>query len=104
MSRKKRSDRNHVIYQITAPSTGDFYIGLTVAQGRAFLNSVKLRLQKHISAAKCDGKDWLFAEFIRNNPDVDLQFEVLDVIRGRKPAHEFEREAIALFEPTLNTK
>lgn len=103
MLRKKRNDRNHVIYQITS-NTGDFYIGLTVAQGRAFLNSVKVRLQKHLSAAKCDGKDWVFAEFLRNNPDADLQYEVLEVVRGRKAAHQRERELIALFAPTLNTK
>lgn len=101
--RKLRSDRNHVIYQITA-STGDFYIGLTVAQGRAFLNSVKVRLQKHFSAAKNDSKDWVFAEFIRNNPDVNFTYEVLEVVRGRKPAHSRERELIAFHAPTLNTK
>lgn len=104
MVRKKRNDRNHVIYQITCPNTGDFYIGLTVAVGRAFLNSVKVRLQKHLSAAKCDGKDWAFSEFIRNNPDVDLNYEVLEVVRGRKAAHSRERELIALYTPTLNTK
>lgn len=103
MVRKKRNDRNHVIYQITT-STEDFYIGLTVAQGRAFLNSVKLRLQKHFSAAKCDAKDWAFAEFIRNNPDATYTYEVLEVVRGRKAAHQRERELIAAYVPTLNTK
>ena len=103
MMRKKRNDRNHVIYQITA-NTGDFYIGLTVAQGRAFLNSVKVRLQKHFSAAKCDNKDWTFAEFIRSNPEVEYTYEVLEVVRGRKEAHQRERELIAFHVPTLNTK
>ena len=102
MNRKKRTDRNHVIYKITIGN--DFYIGLTVAQGRAFLTSVKMRLQKHVSAAKCDGKDWVFADFIRNNPDADFKYEVLEVVRGRKPAHQRERELIELNKPTLNTK
>lgn len=104
MKRKKRNDRNHVIYQITCPNTGDFYIGLTVAQGRAFLNSVKVRLQKHFSAAKCDTKDWVFAEFIRKHQDATFEYEVLEVVRGRKSAHQRERELIALHTPTLNTK
>lgn len=104
MVRKKRSDRNHVIYQITCNETNDVYIGLTVAVGRAFLNSVKVRLQKHLSAAKCDGKDWVFSEFIRSNPTSTFTYEVVDVIRGRKPAHEYERGLIAFFEPSLNTK
>lgn len=93
-----------MIYQVTCETTGDFYIGLTVAKGRAFLNSVKTRFQKHMSAAKCDGKDWIFAEFLRANPAATFTYEVVDVIRGRKPAHEYERGLIALFEPTLNTK
>ena len=104
MMRKKRNDRNHVIYQVTCPDTGDFYIGLTVAVGRAFLNSVKVRLQKHLSAAKCDKKDWVFAEFIRKNPEASLEYEVLEVVRGRKAAHSRERELIAFHTPTLNTK
>lgn len=104
MLRKKRSDRNHVIYQITCVDTGDTYIGLTVACGRAFLNSVKVRLQKHFSAAKCTEKDWVFAEFIRTNPDVSYTYEVLEVVRGRKPAHSRERELIAACTPSLNTK
>ena len=104
MMRKKRNDRNHVIYQITCVDTGDFYIGLTVAQGRAFLNSVKVRLQKHFSAAKCDGKDWVFAEFLRKNEDSQYTYEVVEVVRGRAAAHKRERELIAFHEPTLNTK
>lgn len=104
MMRKKRNDRNHVIYQVTCPDTGDFYIGLTVAVGRAFLNSVKVRLQKHFSAAKCDAKDWAFSEFIRTNPDASFEYEVLEVVRGRKNAHARERELIAFHGPTLNTK
>ena len=104
MLRKKRNDRNHVIYQITCVDTGDFYIGLTVSQGRAFLNSVKLRFQKHWSAAKCDGKDWVFAEFLRANQDAQYTYEVVEVVRGRKPAHQRERALIAELSPSLNTK
>jgi hypothetical protein len=41
--RKLRSDRNHVIYQVTCMDTNDSYIGLTVAKGQAFLRSDKVR-------------------------------------------------------------
>jgi hypothetical protein len=34
VSRKKRSDRNHVIYLITNVLTGHQYIGITAATGR----------------------------------------------------------------------
>ena len=101
--RRKRNDRNYVLYQIVAEDTGDNYIGLTVATGRAFLRSVKVRVQKHMSRAKREDKDWALCEFIRQNPDAALTYEVLDVVRGRKRAYEIERQYIEEFQPTLNT-
>lgn len=103
MVRKKRNDRNHVIYQITT-DTGHTYIGLTVAVGRGFLKSVKTRLNKHLSAAKCDTKDWTFSKYIRKYPNAVYTYEVLEVVRGRKAAHSRERELIGLNKPKLNTK
>jgi hypothetical protein len=103
MMRKKRSDRNHVIYCITA-ETGDQYVGLTVAQGNAFLRSVKVRVQKHLSRARCEvDKQWSLYAFLRSNPDVQVTYEILEVIRGRKPAHQREREIIGELAPSLNT-
>ena len=100
---KKRSDRNHVIYAVTCVDTGDQYIGLTVSQGRAFLRSVKLRWQKHVSRSVRENKDWILYRFLRDNADAVYTYEVLEVVRGRKPAHQREREIIADFQPTLNT-
>ena len=99
--RKKRSDRNYVLYQLTAEN--ETYIGLTVAQGQAFLRSVKVRVQKHLSRAKREDKNWTLYAFLRSNPEVQIQYEVLEVIRGRKPAYQREREIIAEVAPTLNT-
>jgi hypothetical protein len=101
MMRKKRSDRNYVLYQLTAEN--ETYIGLTVAQGQAFLRSVKVRVQKHLSRAKREDKNWTLYAFLRSNPEVQIQYEVLEVIRGRKPAYQREREIIAEVAPTLNT-
>jgi len=96
---KKRCDRNHVIYRM---SIGDqSYIGLTVANGRAFGKAVKLRVQKHISRAMIEQKDWSICGAIRGAEVVE--YEVLEVVRGRKPAHQREREIIAEMAPTLNT-
>ena len=99
--RKKRSDRNYVLYQLTADN--ETYIGLTVAQGQAFLRSVKVRVQKHISRAKRENKDWSLYAFLRDNPEVQLQYEVIEVVRGRKNAYQREREIIAETNPSLNT-
>jgi hypothetical protein len=99
---KKRNDRNYVLYRIEAPECGDSYIGLTVADGRAFLRSVKVRVQKHQSRARREDKDWTLCRFLRDN-DVTLTYEVLEVVRGRKPAYQRERELISELSPTLNT-
>lgn len=99
MNRKKRNDRNYVIYRVTAD--GDEYIGLTVAVGRAFLRSVKVRVQKHMSRAKVENKDWKFCEALRWSDSVE--YEVLEVIRGRKAAYQRERELIRRYRPELNT-
>ena len=103
MKRKLRSDRNHVLYRVEWIDTGDSYIGLTVAQGHAFLRSVKVRWQKHVSRAMCEDKNWSFCAAIRDNADAVWRYEVLEVVRGRKPAHQRERQLIAEYEPNLNT-
>lgn len=103
IKRKPRSDRNHVLYRVECVATGDSYIGLTVARGHAFLRSIKVRWQKHVSRAKCEDKNWLFCNAIRANADAVWRYEVLEVVRGRKPAHQRERQLIAEFEPNLNT-
>ena len=99
--RKKRSDRNYVLYQLTAGT--DTYVGLTAAQGQAFLRSVKVRVQKHLSRARKENHAWSLYTYLRANPEVQIQYEVLEVVRGRKPAYQRERELIAKIDPTLNT-
>jgi hypothetical protein len=100
---KRRSDRNYVLYQVTCMDTGDSYIGLTVANGRAFVRSVKVRWQKHVSRAFRENKAWAFCEFLRSNSEAEFRYEVIEVVRGRKNAYQREREIIADVEPTLNT-
>jgi len=98
MIRKKRNDRNYILYQITVDD--QTYIGLTVAIGRAFLKSVKIRVQKHISRALIEDKDWTLCHAIRNANHIS--YNVLEVIRGRKTAYSRERELIAEYQPELN--
>jgi hypothetical protein len=96
--RKKRNDRNYVLYRLFVD--GQEYIGLTVSNGRAFLRSVKVRVQKHMSRANVENKDWTLCNALRNAENVE--YEVLEVIRGRKNAYSRERELIAEYEPELN--
>ena len=95
---RKRCDRNHAIYRMIVGSQS--YIGLTVINGRAVTKAVKLRVQKHISRAMIEDKEWTICEAIRC-ADV-VEYEVLEVVRGRKPAHQRERELIKEYEPELN--
>jgi len=97
--RKKRNDRNYVLYQLTVDD--QTYIGLTVAVGRAFLRSVKVRVQKHLSRAKVENKDWSICAALQNAEVIE--YEVLEVVRGRKNAYARERELIAECQPELNT-
>jgi hypothetical protein len=99
MMRKKRNDRNYILYQLTVDD--QTYIGLTVAVGRAFLRSVKVRVQKHLSRAKVENKDWTICAALQNAEVI--QYEVLEVVRGRKNAYARERELIAECQPELNT-
>lgn len=103
ITRKKRSDRNHVLYQVTCVDTGDQYVGLTVATGRAFLRAVKVRWQKHVSRAMRENRGWRMCEFLRENVDAEYRYQVLEVVRGRKAAHQRERAIISALAPSLNT-
>ena len=96
--RKKRSDRNYILYQLTVDE--QTYIGLTVAVGRAFLKSVKVRVQKHISRAMVEDKDWTLCAALRHADHI--QYSVIEVVRGRKNAYQRERELIAEYSPELN--
>ena len=96
--RKKRSDRNYVLYRLYVD--GSTYIGLTVSLGRAYLKSVKVRVQKHISRAYKEDKDWHLCNAIRTGAAVT--YEVVEVVRGRKDAYQRERELIKMYQPELN--
>ena len=98
MLRKKRNDRNYILYELRVDN--QTYIGLTVAVGRAFLKSVKIRVQKHISRALVENKDWTLCKAIQEADTI--QYNVIEVIRGRKAAYSRERELIAEYEPELN--
>lgn len=101
MARKKRNDRNHVIYQITSP-TGERYIGITFARGRAFKRSAKIRWEAHVRNALSYDRKNLLSVAIREHGVEGFRREVLEIIRGKQNAHDRERELIATTQPELN--
>lgn len=100
--RKRRSDRNHVIYRVDLDR--DFYIGVTVKEiGKTPLKSALRRWQKHVSRAKREDKDWKLCRVIRKNDLASFRITVVSVVRGKTEAHKAERLLINKFNPTLNT-
>ncbi|CAB4124239.1 hypothetical protein UFOVP49_77 [uncultured Caudovirales phage] len=102
--RKVRNDRNHILYRLKLESTGETYIGLSAVIGQAIARTLTVRFKRHLSRARTEGKPWTLHETLRVHPDPSLWTKtVLCVVRGRKNAHQRERELIRQFEPELNT-
>jgi predicted GIY-YIG superfamily endonuclease len=99
--RKKRSDRMHIIYQLTAPN-GEFYIGVTHREGTATKSLVR-RWRKHVGRAFNQAHDWKLCVAIRQYGADAFEQRVLEQVRGKAPAHQRERQLVRLLKPTLNT-
>ena len=101
MPRKRRNDRNHVIYQLTAPN-GDRYVGITFARGRAYKRSTAIRFRAHVRNANEYNYENLLSSSIRDHGAENFKKEILEIVRGKQNAHDRERELIAVFRPELN--
>jgi len=102
MNRKKRTDRNHAIYQLTCLDTGDTYIGITVVRGRAVKKSVETRFQQHCYRAENQNKDWSLCNALRKFDS--WTHDIIEIVRGKTEAHQRERVLISMYQPTLNTQ
>ena len=67
VARKKRSDRNHIIYELRV--AGGNYIGVTAKTESTVLKSVKARAAKHFYRAKTESKDWTLCVALRELND-----------------------------------
>ena len=100
-TRKKRTDRTHVIYKIM--SGADFYIGVTAKTESTVLKSVRTRINKHIYRSRSEDKSWALYEAIRERGCGAFAFGIVAVVRGKSTAHQLERSLIRELRPTLNT-
>ena len=106
MARKRRKDRYHLIYQLTAP-TGERYIGVTFVRGdsrsmKARKHSADVRFKAHCRNALDYDHKTLLADAIRDlGPDAFLK-DIVEVVRGKQAVHDRERELIAEIRPELN--
>jgi len=104
INRKRRTDRNQVIYYIQDTVTLEYYIGLTALsyKGNVFL-TLRRRMQKHMQRAMTENKNWGLSRALREHGAERFVFGKLEVIRGKRPAHAHETELINTLQPSLNT-
>lgn len=102
--RKRRSDRNQVIYFIEDVVTHDVYIGLTALCFKGNVRkTLTRRMQKHMQRALAENKDWGLSRALRERGAERFVFGVVEVVRGKKAAHARETELINTMQPALNT-
>ena len=100
--RKKRTDRNHIIYELRV--AGGNYIGVTAKTETTINKSVLARAAKHFYRAKREAKDWALCHALRTLSDKsEIEVYVHEVIRGKAAAHKREVELRRAINPTLNT-
>jgi hypothetical protein len=100
--RKKRTDRNHIIYELRI--NGANYIGVTAKTESTINKSVLARAAKHFYRAKTESKNWLLCHALRELTDKsEIEVLVHEVIRGKAEAHKREVELRRQINPTLNT-
>lgn len=104
LKRKRRADRNQVIYMIQHIDTGSLYIGLTAVGYKGNVNrTLHRRMQKHVQRARTEDKNWGLSEAIRKFGADKFAYGALQVIRGKKSAHQIETTLINTLQPKLNT-
>ena len=100
--RKKRVDRNHIIYELRVPAGN--YIGVTAKTESTVLKSVRARAAKHFYRAKKEAKDWSLCVALRQLSDKsEIEIVVHAIIRGKAEAHKEEVRIRRAVKPNLNT-
>lgn len=104
IQRKRRSDRNHVIYFIQQVDSKEYYIGLTaVCFNGNIKKTLTRRMQKHLQRAITENKNWGLSRALREQGSDNFVFGVVEVVRGKRQAHVRETELINTLQPQLNT-
>lgn len=101
VTRKKRSDRTHIIYMLE--SGEDFYLGVTAKTETTVNKSVLTRFNKHVYRSRSENKAWMLYETMRERGIDSFTVSIVAVLRGKPEAHKLEREMIREYKPNLNT-
>lgn len=102
-TRKKRVDRNHIVYSITI---GDrVYIGVTAKTESTVPKSLWSRLSKHWYRRNDPARlHWALYTALRDLTErTEAVIKAEHIVRGKEAAHKLEREIIRELRPQLNT-
>lgn len=101
--RKKRTDRNHIVYSITVGE--ERYIGVTAKTESTVPKSLWSRLSKHWYRRNDPARlHWALYSALRSLTDrTEAVIKVEHIVRGKEAAHKLERELIRQYRPILNT-
>jgi len=101
-TRKKRVDRNHIIYELVV--NGLNYIGVTAKTESTVAKSVRARAAKHFYRAKKENKNWSLCVALRELSDKsEIEIRIHEIVRGKAEAHRREVEIRRMIKPALNT-
>lgn len=104
ITRKRRTDRNQVIYFIQDVVTLEYYIGLTAMEfGGNVRKTLNRRMQKHMQRALAENKNWGLSVALRERGAERFVYGPVEIVRGKRPAHARETELINTLQPALNT-
>ena len=104
ITRKRRTDRNHAIYVITNVLTCEQYVGITaVSYSGNIKRTLNRRMQKHMQRAMTENKNWGLSKNLREFGAEAFTFGLLEVVRGKRPAHARETILINTVQPAMNT-
>ena len=102
-TRKRRSDRRHLIYVLTNTVTSEKYIGMAVCIDRSGKETLAARWCRHVGRAKLQKKGWYLCKSIRKYGPESFTKEILQFVRGKAEAHALETQIKKTGKYQLNT-
>jgi len=102
-TRKRRSDRMHLIYALTNMATNEKYVGMAVCIDRSGKETLAARWCRHVGRAKHQNKNWSLCKSIRKHGPQAFSQEIIEFVRGKAEAHARETEIKKTGKYALNT-